>query len=232
MFYCCVYFPRSIWDLWNLINTRLTLWVNQSQWKPLTTIQSENLLPGWDFNNLLKHLPGDTLKITNSEQHLDLCGFPSSVSGEQQLLSLSPNQTRATVTHSVINRHIDLTICLCKVLECMINTRFPWYVEKSGILDRMQCAFRKHCNTVDHLVDLKRYASDAFARRWQTIGLFVDVEKSYEKIWQYGIIRDLHMVCCTGRLPVVLSEYLREGYDPLIKPWIYYVTRMAELPVN
>ena len=42
---------------------------------------------------------------------------------------------------------IALTSCLCKILECMINTQFIRYLGKSGILDRGQCGFRKHGST-------------------------------------------------------------------------------------
>ena len=38
----------------------------------------------------------------------------------------------------------------------MINTRFIWYLEKSGILDRSQCGFRKHRCTTDHLGPIPR----------------------------------------------------------------------------
>ena len=92
----------------------------------------------------------------------------------------------------------------------MLNTRFIWYLEKSGILDRSQCGFRKHRSTTDHLVSLERYLRDAFARRQQAVGLFFDLEKAYEITWQYGIIRDLHRIGLRGRLPVFVSEYLRD----------------------
>ena len=105
---------------------------------------------------------------------------------------------------------IALTSCLCKVLERMINTRFIWFLEKSGILDRSQCGFRKHRSTMDHLVSLKRYVRDAFARKQQAVGLFFDLEKAYETTWQYGIVRDLHRIGLRGRLPVFVSEYLRD----------------------
>ena len=92
----------------------------------------------------------------------------------------------------------------------MINTRFNWYLEKYGILDKSQCGFRKHRSTTDHLVSLKRYIRDAFAQKQQAVGLFFDLEKAYETTWQYGIIWDLHKIGLRGRLPVFVSEYLRD----------------------
>ena len=92
----------------------------------------------------------------------------------------------------------------------MINTLLNWYIEKHRILDRSQCGFRKHRSTTDHLVSLERYLRDAFAQRQQVVGLFFDLEKAYETTWQYGIIRDLHRIGLRGRLPVFVSEYLRD----------------------
>ena len=107
------------------------------------------------------------------------------LSGGQQRWSQSPNQTRTTRTHSVTDP-LHWQVGLCKVLERMINTRFIWYLEKYGILDKSQCGFRKHRSTTDHLVSLKRYICDAFAQKQQTVGLFFDLEKAYETTWQYG----------------------------------------------
>ena len=82
----------------------------------------------------------------------------------------------------------------------MINTRFIWYLEKYGILDRSQCGFRKHRSTANHLVSLERYLRGAFSQRQQAVGLFFDLEKAYETTWQYGIIRDLHRIGLRGWL--------------------------------
>ena len=167
--------------------------------------------PGPDgiHNNLLKHLPEDTLKILKEilNRIWTSTDFPHQWRAATVIPIPKPNKDH---TDPLSYRPIALTSCLCKVLERMINTRFIWYLEKSGILDRSQCGFRKHRSTTDHLVSLERYLRDAFARRQQAVGLFFDLEKAYETTWQYGIIRDLHRIGLRGRLPVFVSEYLRD----------------------
>ena len=165
--------------------------------------------PGPDgiHNNLLKHLPDDTLKILKEilNKIWTSADFPHQWRAATVIQIPKPNKDH---TDPFSYRPIALTSCLCKVLERMINTRLIWYLEKSGILDRSQCGFRKHRSTTDHLVSLERYLRDAFAQKQLAVGLFFDLEKTCETTWQYGIIRD-HRIGHRGRLPVFVSEYLR-----------------------
>ena len=167
--------------------------------------------PGPDgiHNNLLKHLPEDTLKILKEilNKIWTSADFPHQWRAAMVIPIPKPNKDH---TDPLSYRPIALTSCLYNVLERMINTRLIWYLEKSGILDRSQCGFRKHRSTTDHLVSLERYLQDAFAQRQQAIGLFFDLEKAFETTWQYGIIRDLHRIGLRGRLSVFVSEYLRD----------------------
>ena len=66
-------------------------------------------------------------------------------------------------------------------------------------------------------MSLEIYLRDSFAQRQQAVSLSVDLEKAYETTWQYGIIRDLHRIGLRGRLPVFVSEYLR---DRRTREWI------------
>ena len=169
--------------------------------------------PGPDgiHNNLLKHLPEDTLKILkdilNKIKIWISADFPQQWRAATVIPIPKPNKDH---TDPLSYRPIALTSCLCKVMKRMVNTRFIWYLEKYRILDRSQCGFRKHLSTTDHLVSLERYLRDAFAQRQQAVGLFFDLEKDYETAWQYGITRDLHRIGLRGRLPVFVSEYLRD----------------------
>ena len=165
--------------------------------------------PDGIHNNLLKHLPEDTLRILKEilNKIWISADFPQQWRAATVIPIPKPNKDH---TDPLSYRPIALTSCLCKVLEHMINTRLIWYLEKYRILDRSQCGFRKHHSTTDHLVSLERYLRDAFAQRQQAVGLFFDLEKAYETTWQYGIIGDLHRIGLRGRLPVFVSEYLRD----------------------
>ena len=171
--------------------------------------------PGPDgiHNNLLKHLPEDTLNILKEILNIIWISgdCPSQWRAATMIPIPKPNKDR---TNPLSYRPITLSSCLCKVLERMSNTRFIWYHEKYGILDKSQCGFRKHRSTTDHLVSLKRYVRDAFAPKQQAVDLFLDLEKAFKTTWQYGNIRDLHRIGFRGRLPVFVSEYLR---DPRIR---------------
>ena len=89
---------------------------------------------------------------------MDLCRFPQQWRAAKLIPIPKPNKDH---TDPLSYQPIALTSCLCKVLECMINTRLIWYLEKYRILDRSQCGFRKHRSTTDHLVSLERYLRDA-----------------------------------------------------------------------
>ena len=136
-----------------------------------------------------------------------ICGdFPHQGRAASVIPIPKPNKDH---TDPLSYRPIALTSCLCKMLECMINTQVIWCFEKLRILDKSQCGFRKHLSTTDHLVSLARYLHDAFALRQQAIGLFFDLKKANETTWQYGIIWDLYRIGLRGRLHFV-SEYLRD----------------------
>ena len=60
------------------------------------------------------------------------------------------------------------------------------------------------------MVSLERYIRDGFDQRQQAVGFFFDLEKAYETTWQYGVIQDLYRIGLRGRLPIFMSEYLRD----------------------
>ena len=96
--------------------------------------------PGPDgiHNNLLKHLPEDTLKILKEilNKIWISADFPQQWRAATVIPIPKPNKDH---TDPLSYRPIALTSCLCKVMERMINTHLIWYLEKYRLLDRSQC---------------------------------------------------------------------------------------------
>ena len=70
-----------------------------------------------------------------------------------------------------------------------------WYIPgESGILSIMpfsqsiRVVFRKHRSTTDRLIKLETIIKEGFIKRQHTVGIFLDLEKTYDTTWKYGFI--------------------------------------------
>ena len=105
-------------------------------------------------------------------------------------------------------RPISLTSCLCKTMERMINTRLVWFLEKNNILTKYQSGFRKGRTTTDQLIRLESFIRDSFLKGNHVVSVFFYLEKAYDTVWKYGVIRDLHKVGLRGRMPMFIQKFL------------------------
>ena len=105
-------------------------------------------------------------------------------------------------------RPISLTSYLCKTMERMINTRLVWFLEKNNILTKYQSGFRKGRTTTDQLIRLESFIRDSFLKGNHVFSAFFYLEKAYNTVWKYGIIRDLHKVGLRGRMPMFIQNFL------------------------
>jgi len=157
---------------------------------------------------MLKHLPADVQHtLLNILNNIWFSGkFPSAWCTSTVIPIPKPGKD---VSDPSSYRPIALTICICKVMERMINSRLVWYLEHNKILTKMQCGFRKQHSTNDHLVHLESFVREAFAQRQHAVGVFCDMEKAYKSTWKFGIMRDLHDAGLRGRLPLFIESFLK-----------------------
>ena len=88
------------------------------------------------------------------------------------------SKTEATVSY----RPISLTSCVVKLLERIINARMKWYLESEQLLSPQQAGFREHHCTEDQAIYLAQEIEDGFQQNKQTLAIWIDLQKSFDKV--------------------------------------------------
>jgi len=91
---------------------------------------------------MLKHLPSEVLNtLLSILNDIWLTGnFPSNWRQSYVVPIPKPGKDTSDPTNYC---PIALTSCVCKVMECMVNNRLVWYLERNKIITPTQSGFRK-----------------------------------------------------------------------------------------
>jgi hypothetical protein len=91
------------------------------------------------------------------------------------------------LTDSNSYRPISLLRCTAKLLEHMINTRLVWHIKENGYLIPQQSSFRRHRSTEDQVAYIDQEIEDAFQEKKHVLAIWVNLEKTFDKIWKSGL---------------------------------------------
>ena len=93
-------------------------------------------------------------------------------------------------------------------MKQMINRRLVWYLESHNLLTNVECGFTSRRSTIEHLVRFETFIHNQHLVSWG--GVYF--EKAYDTIWKCGILKDIYDFDLRDRLPIFISNLLKERY--------------------
>ena len=107
-------------------------------------------------------------------------------------------------------RPISLTSCLGKLAERMTNARLYWWLEAKKILNVHQAGFRAGQRTEDLLFRMTQRIIDGFHKEKSTVGIFVDFQQAYDRIWRKGLFIKMQDCGIHGNLYNWIKDFLND----------------------
>ena len=106
-------------------------------------------------------------------------------------------------------RPITLTSCACKLFEKMVNVRLRFYLEHNNLLDPHQSGFRKGRSTADNVFRLTDSIQRGFAKKSQTVAVFLDLSKAYDRVNIDAMLHKIYAIGIRGNMSVFLKFFLQ-----------------------
>ena len=105
-------------------------------------------------------------------------------------------------------RPISLTRTLGKIMEKMISKRLMTFLTKNKIIVDYQYGFQKNKSTLDPLVQLENMIRDTIIWDEFLVVVFLDIQKAYDMVWAFGLLKELHDIGLRGNLPIFIKNFM------------------------
>ena len=103
-----------------------------------------------------------------------------------------------------------MTSCLGQLAERMANARLYWYLEANKMLNIHQAGFRAGQRTEDLLFRMTQRIIDGFHDKKSTVGVFVDLQQAYDRIWRKGLFIKMQELGVHGKLYEWIKNFLND----------------------
>lgn len=114
-----------------------------------------------------------------------------------------------------IYRPISTLPSLSKILERIINNRLVNYLEKHNLIFNKQFGFRAGKSTSDAVHDLQDYVVRDMEAGKKTIGLFLDLAKTFDTISTPLLLKKLEVLGIRGNDIKLFSQYLSQHFQSM-----------------
>ena len=93
-------------------------------------------------------------------------------------------------------------------MEKMVNARLTCFLEAQGLVSNDQCGFRKHRNSVDHVLTLDSVIRASWSKNRHVGAVFFDIEAAYDTAWRHGILLKIFKLGIRGSMATYLRNFL------------------------
>ncbi|GBM53848.1 putative RNA-directed DNA polymerase from transposon BS [Araneus ventricosus] len=105
-------------------------------------------------------------------------------------------------------RPISLLSCLSQVFESVLLKRLNQFLDDNNIIISEQFGFRENLSTNHQFVRATELIHDGFEKSKTTGELFLDVAKTFDKIWYDGLFLKLIRLCVSAQLIKIFLSHL------------------------
>ncbi|GFV26733.1 probable RNA-directed DNA polymerase from transposon X-element [Trichonephila clavipes] len=107
-------------------------------------------------------------------------------------------------------RPISLISSIAKIYEKVLLTRIQQHTTDNNIVPDFQHGFRKETSTCHQLLRVANKIIHGFNHSTTTGGLFLDVEKAFDRLWHNGLIYKMINLHFPDYLIHTLADYLND----------------------
>ena len=146
--------------------------------------------------------------------NLAWCKAFSHLNGKKQMLY---QFIKKNDKHCVTNYRLVSLLPICsKVLERIIhNTMFTHFIE-NNFISANQSGFKPGDSCVNQLLATTNEIFSSLDNNYEVRGVFLDISKTFDKVWRKGIIHKLKRNGISGNLLSLLTDFLRNRKQRVI----------------
>ncbi|GFU29161.1 RNA-directed DNA polymerase from mobile element jockey [Trichonephila clavipes] len=158
-------------------------------------------------NKILRNLTLPVIfQITNIISNIFITGhFPESWKHASVIPILKPGKPRSAADSY---RPISLLPVLSKLAERLILSRLNNHLTTNKILISQQHGFRPQLSTSHQLLRVVEYAKSGFKEKKCTGTVFLDIQKTFDRVWHTGLLYKLIKINAPPQLILIIKSFL------------------------
>ncbi len=113
-------------------------------------------------------------------------------------------------------RPVSLLCCLSKVFEKLVAQKFMHYIKQNNLITEHQSGFMPSDSTTNQLIYVTDHILNGFEKGEDSLAVFLDISKAFDKVWHKGLILKLKNNGINGTLLNWFESYLSNRLQKVV----------------